>query len=135
TVGSNVKGVSVGQRVVINPMMTPSYIGSGGPEGAFTEELLVRDARVGDSLLPIPDDLPFEVAALTEPLAVALHGVNRSQAKPGEKVVVFGCGPIGLGMVLWLVDRGHTHVIAVDLAPGTLTPAKQPGARPPLNAA
>ena len=44
-VGDQVKGVSVGQRVVINPMMTPSYIGSGGPEGAFTEELLVRDAR------------------------------------------------------------------------------------------
>ena len=105
SVGSDVKGVRVGQRVVINPMMTPSYIGSGGPEGAFTEELLVRDARVGDSLLPIPDDLPFEVAALTEPLAVALHGVNRAQAKAGDKVVVFGCGPIGLGMVLWLVQR------------------------------
>jgi (R,R)-butanediol dehydrogenase/meso-butanediol dehydrogenase/diacetyl reductase len=46
--------------VIINPMNTPSYIGSGGPEGAFTEELLVRDARVGDSLLPIPNDLPYE---------------------------------------------------------------------------
>src|SRR5689334_23041005 len=78
-VGDQVKGVSVGQRVVINPMMTPSYIGSGGPEGAFTETLLVRGARIGDSLLPIPDDLPFEVAAMTEPLAVALHGVNRAQ--------------------------------------------------------
>src|ERR1700742_1930573 len=87
TVGSNVTGVLVGQHVVINPMMTPSYIGSGGPEGAFTEELLVRDARVGDSLLPIPEDLPFEIAALAEPLAVALHGVNRSQAKPGDKIV------------------------------------------------
>src|ERR1700737_1759874 len=110
TVGPDVKGVSVGQRVVINPMMTPSYIGSGGPEGAFTEELLVRDARVGDSLLPIPDDLPFEIAALAEPLAVALHGVNRAQAKTGDKVVVFGCGPIGLGMVLWLGDRGGKGV-------------------------
>jgi (R,R)-butanediol dehydrogenase / meso-butanediol dehydrogenase / diacetyl reductase len=115
-VGAAVKGASVGQRVVINPMMTPSYIGSGGPEGAFTEELLVRDARVGDSLLPIPDDLPYEIAALTEPLAVALHGVNRAQVKPGDKVVVFGCGPIGLGMVLWLADRGVTDVVALDLA-------------------
>ncbi|MDP9141512.1 MAG: alcohol dehydrogenase catalytic domain-containing protein, partial [Pseudomonadota bacterium] len=96
-VGDAVKGVSVGQRVVINPMMTQSYIGSGGPEGAFTETLLVRDARIGDSLLPIPDSLPYEIAALTEPLAVALHGVNRAQVKPGDKVVVFGCGPIGLG--------------------------------------
>src|SRR5688572_6411495 len=38
-VGDAVNGVSVGQRVIINPMQTPSYIGSGGPEGAFTEEL------------------------------------------------------------------------------------------------
>jgi 2-desacetyl-2-hydroxyethyl bacteriochlorophyllide A dehydrogenase len=133
TVGSNVKGVSVGQRVIINPMMTPSYIGSGGPEGAFTEELLVRDARLGDSLLPIPDDLPFEVAALTEPLAVALHGVNRALAKAGDKVVVFGCGPIGLGMVLWLVDRGVTDVVALDLSPERLERATALGARAVIN--
>jgi 2-desacetyl-2-hydroxyethyl bacteriochlorophyllide A dehydrogenase len=132
-VGSAVKGVSVGQRVVINPMMTPSYIGSGGPEGAFTEELLVRDARVGDSLLPIPDDLPYEVAALTEPLAVALHGVNRAQAKAGDKVVVFGCGPIGLGMVVWLVDRGVTDVVALDLSDERLGRAKALGARAVIN--
>jgi 2-desacetyl-2-hydroxyethyl bacteriochlorophyllide A dehydrogenase len=134
-VGSAVKGVSVGQRVVINPMMTPSYIGSGGPEGAFTEELLVRDARVGDSLLPIPDDLPYDVAALTEPLAVALHGVNRSQVQAGDKVVVFGCGPIGLGMVVWLVDRGVTDVVALDLSDERLDRAKALGARAVINPA
>lgn len=132
-VGNAVKGVAVGQRVVINPMMTPSYIGSGGPEGAFTEELLVRDARIGDSLLPIPDDLPFAVAALTEPLAVALHGVNRAQTKAGDKVVVFGCGPIGLGMVLWLVDRGVKDVVALDLSPERLERAKALGARAVIN--
>lgn len=132
-VGDAVKGVAVGQRVVINPMMTPSYIGSGGPEGAFTEELLVRDARVGDSLLPIPDDLPYDVAAMTEPLAVALHGVNRAQAKPGDKVVVFGCGPIGLSMVLWLVDRGLTDVVALDLSSERLERAKALGARAVIN--
>ena len=128
-VGDDVENVSIGQRVVINPMMTPSYIGSGGPEGAFTEELLVRDARLGDSLLAIPDDLPFEIAALTEPLSVALHGVNRSEAKPGDKVVVFGCGPIGLGMVLWLVERGITDVVALDLSPERLERARALGAR------
>jgi (R,R)-butanediol dehydrogenase/meso-butanediol dehydrogenase/diacetyl reductase len=133
--GSEVKNLSLGQRVVINPMNTPSYIGSGGPEGAFTEELLVRGARVGDSLLPIPDDLPYDVAALTEPLAVALHGVNRSLAKPGDKVVVFGCGPIGLGMVLWLVDRGVKDVVALDLAPERLERAKALGASAVINAA
>jgi threonine dehydrogenase-like Zn-dependent dehydrogenase len=134
-VGAAVQGVSTGARVVVNPMMTPSYIGSGGPEGAFTEELLVRDARVGDSLLPIPADLPYEVAALAEPLAVALHGVNRAQAQPGDKVVVFGCGPIGLAMVLWLVDRGIGDVVALDLAPERLARAAALGARAAINPA
>src|SRR5271163_886900 len=135
SVGSAVKGVSVGQRVVINPMMTSSYVGSGGPEGAFTEELLIRDACVGESLLPIPDDLPYEVAALTEPLAVALHGVNRAEVKPGDKVAVFGCGPIGLSMVLWLIDRGVTDVVALDLAPERLERARALGARAVINPA
>lgn len=132
-VGAEVRGLTVGQRVVVNPMMTPSYIGSGGPEGAFTEALLVREARIGESLIPIPDDLPFDVAALAEPLAVALHGVNRGQAKAGDKVVVFGCGPIGLGMVLWLVDRGVTDVVALDLAEERLERARALGARVALN--
>ncbi|MFN3798836.1 MAG: zinc-binding dehydrogenase, partial [Sphingobium yanoikuyae] len=115
-VGDEVTGVSVGQSVIINPMMTPSFIGSGGPEGAFTEELLVRDARLGDSLLPIPDGISYDVAAMCEPLSVAMHGVNRAQARAGDKVVIFGCGPIGLGMVLWAIDRGCQDVIALDLA-------------------
>jgi 2-desacetyl-2-hydroxyethyl bacteriochlorophyllide A dehydrogenase len=132
-VGDAVEHVAVGQRVVINPMNTPSFIGSGGPEGAFTEEVLVRDARVGDSLLPIPEDLPYEIAALSEPLAVALHGVNRAGVKPGDKVVVFGCGPIGLGMVLWLVDRGVTDVVALDLSPERLERARALGARAVIN--
>ena len=134
-VGKDVQGVSVGQRVIINPMMTPSAIGSGGPEGAFTEELLVRGARLGDNLLPIPADLPYEIAAMTEPLAVAMHGVNRMEVKPGDKAVVFGCGPIGLGMVMWLVDRGVTDVVALDLAPERLERAKALGARAVINPA
>ena len=133
SVGSAVKDVSVGDRFVINPMNTPSNIGSGGPEGAFTDQLLVQQARVGDSLLPIPDDLPYEIAAMTEPLAVAMHGVNRAEVKPGDKVAVFGCGPIGLGMVLWLVDRGVTDVVALDLADERLERAMALGAKAVVN--
>lgn len=114
-VGSNVQGISVGDRVIVNPMMTPGNIGSGGPEGAFTEELLVREAQLGASILPIPEGIPYDIAAMCEPLAVAMHGVNRAEVKAGDKAVVFGCGPIGLGMVLWLVDRG-VDVVALDLA-------------------
>lgn len=126
-VGAGVKDVQIGQRVIINPMQTSTFIGSGGPEGAFADEVLVGDASAGASLLPIPADLPYEVAALAEPLAVAMHGINRAEAKAGDKVVVFGCGPIGLGMVLWLVDRG-CDVVALDLAPERLERAKALGA-------
>ncbi len=134
-VGSEVQGISVGQPVIINPMNTPSNVGSGGPEGAFTEELLVREARLGDSILPIPEGISYDIAAMCEPLAVAMHGVNRMNVKPGDKVVVFGCGPIGLGMVLWLVDRGVTDVVALDLAQERLDRAMALGARAALNPA
>ena len=132
-VGSDVAGVAVGDAVIVNPMMTPSNIGSGGPEGAFVNELLVREAESGTNLLPIPEGVPYDVAAMCEPLAVAMHGVNRMQVKAGDKAVVFGCGPIGLGMVLWLVDRGITDVIAFDLAPERRERALALGARAALD--
>ncbi|GAM04339.1 zinc-dependent alcohol dehydrogenase [Novosphingobium sp. MBES04] len=127
-VGGDVAGVEPGQRVIVNPMMTPSYIGSGGPEGAFTEELLVRDGIAGVNILPIPEGVSYEVAAMCEPLAVALHGVNRAQAKAGERIAIFGCGPIGLGIVLWAIDRGCRDVIALDLSDDRLERAKALGA-------
>lgn len=127
-VGSEVEGLSVGQAVILNPMNTSGFIGSGGPEGAFTEELLVREGRLHDNLLPIPEGISYSVAAMCEPLAVSLHGVNRAEAKAGDKLVIFGCGPIGLGMVLWAVDRG-CDVIAVDLAEERLERAVTLGAR------
>lgn len=132
-VGAEVSGIAVGDAVIVNPMMTPSNIGSGGPEGAFTEELLVREARLGDSILPIPEGIPYDVAAMCEPLAVAMHGVNRAEVKAGDKVVVFGCGPIGLGMILWLVDRGVSDVVAFDLAPERRERALALGARAALD--
>lgn len=134
-VGSEVEGIAVGQPVIVNPMMTPGNIGSGGPEGAFTEELLVREARLGDSILPIPEGISYDVAAMCEPLAVAMHGVNRAEVRAGDKVVVFGCGPIGLGMILWLVDRGVTDVVALDLAPQRRARALALGARAALDPA
>jgi threonine dehydrogenase-like Zn-dependent dehydrogenase len=127
-VGSEVADIALGDAVIVNPMNTPSFIGSGGPEGAFTEELLVREARLGDSILPIPAGIPYDIAAMCEPLAVALHGVNRAEAKAGTKLVIYGCGPIGLGMVMWAVDRG-CDVIALDLAEERLERARSLGAK------
>src|ERR1700755_1384925 len=49
--GKGVKGISIGQRVIINPMQTSTNVGSGGPEGAFADEVLVGDARLNDSII------------------------------------------------------------------------------------
>ncbi len=135
SVGREVTGLSVGDAVIVNPMATPSNVGSGGPEGAFVDQLLIREAEKGTNLLPIPEGVPYDVAAMCEPLAVALHGVNRAQAKAGQKIVVFGCGPIGLGMVLWLADRGVEELIAVDLSDERLDRARALGAKYTINPA
>ncbi|MEV0636238.1 zinc-binding dehydrogenase [Streptomyces sp. NPDC050619] len=84
--------------------------------------------EVGKSVAVFPDDVPFAVAALNEPMAVARHCVNRSEAKPADKVVVFGAGPIGLGATIWLKLRGVEHVVVADVIPSRLEIALAVGA-------
>jgi L-iditol 2-dehydrogenase len=135
-VGAEVAGISVGDHVVVNPMAAPSgIIGNGGARGALADYLLVEDAVRGKTLEVIPDHVPFEVAALNEPMAVARHGVNRTQPKPGDKVVVFGAGPIGLGATIGYKSVGVSHVVVVDLIPGRLDKALKVGADAVINAA
>jgi 2-desacetyl-2-hydroxyethyl bacteriochlorophyllide A dehydrogenase len=133
--GAEVAGVSDGMRVVINPMSTNAVIGCGGPEGAFADYLLVREAELGRSVFAIPEGLSFAAAALAEPLAVARHGVERADPRTGEKVVLFGAGPIGLGAVIWLRRRGITDLVVVDLNEQRLARAKALGAAHVLNPA
>ena len=66
--------------------------GPGGPNGAFAEYVRVPASQ----LLRIPDAVGMREAALSEPLAVALHGISVSGAKPGDRVLVTGAGPIGM---------------------------------------
>ena len=112
-VGADVTDIAVGDHVVINPMAAPSgIIGNGGATGALAEFLLIENAVRGTSLEVIPDHIPFEVAALNEPMAVARHGANRCKPRPGDKVVVFGAGPDrtwrGAGIqVTWRKPRGR----------------------------
>lgn len=90
-IGADVTGLRVGDHVVINPMAQPSnIIGNGGDSGALADYLLIENAVRGVSLEVIPDHIPWEVAALNEPMAVARHAVNRCQPKPTDKVVIFG---------------------------------------------
>ena len=61
----------------------------------MSEYLVIQNAVAGKSVALFPGTLPFEVAALNEPMAVARHCVNQSGARTADKVVVFGAGPIG----------------------------------------
>jgi 2-desacetyl-2-hydroxyethyl bacteriochlorophyllide A dehydrogenase len=135
-VGAEVTGLKVGDRVVVNPQGAPSgIIGCGGELGGMSEYLLIEDAEVGKSVAVFPDTVPFDVAALNEPMAVARHCVNRSEAKPGDKVVVFGAGPIGLGATIWLKLRGVKHVVVADVIPERLETALAVGADAVINSA
>lgn len=135
-VGAQVSGLAVGDHVVINPMAAPGgIIGNGGASGALADYLLIENAVRGTSLEVIPDHVPWEVAALNEPMAVARHGANRCRPKPTDKVVVFGAGPIGLGATLAFKSLGVSHIVVVDLLPGRLDKALQIGADAVINSA
>lgn len=135
-VGADVEGISIGDHVVINPIASrTALIGSGGPQGALSEFLLIEGAVLGTHLALISKDVPFEVAALNEPMAVARHAVNRTSPKQGDKVVVFGAGPIGLGAAIGYKLSGASSVVVVDIQPARLEKALAVGADAVINSA
>lgn len=116
-VGADVGGPRAGDRVVVHPGDDElGRIGNGAPEGGLAPLLLVRDVARRGRLFPVPDAMPLEVAALTEPVNVGIHAVEQSEAAPGEAVAVFGCGPIGLAAIAALRDRGVERVVGIDLS-------------------
>lgn len=132
-VGSEVSGLVPGTRVVLNPMAAGNSIGNGGGQGGFTPELLVPNAGEGGALFPIPESMSFDAGALAEPLGVGMQAVNRSGARPGEKIAIFGSGPIGLMALATLKFRGVDDVVVVDLSDTRLEVAKKIGARETIN--
>jgi (R,R)-butanediol dehydrogenase / meso-butanediol dehydrogenase / diacetyl reductase len=128
-VGAEVRDAAAGDRVVVHPADDQQgRIGSGAPEGGLTPLLLVREAAKGRRLFPVPDAMTLGVAALTEPAAVGMQAVNQGEVAPGDRVAVFGCGPIGLLAIATLADRGVRDVVAVDTSRRRLELAQQFGA-------
>ncbi len=74
--------------------------------GAYGEYVLVPERIATLNLHRVPDHLPGEIAALLEPLACCLHGVERADVKPGQVVAVLGVGPIGLMLCACVADAG-----------------------------
>ena len=135
-VGADVTRLEVGDHVVVNPMASAGdIIGNGGSRGALADYLLIPDAVRGVQLEVIGKHVPFEVAALNEPMAVARHAVNRCRPQVTDKVLICGAGPIGLGAVLAFKSLGVQHVVVADLIAARLDTALQVGADAVINSA
>ncbi|MBC7631324.1 alcohol dehydrogenase catalytic domain-containing protein [Aeromicrobium sp.] len=128
-VGVDVSNVVVGDRVTVNPIAPCGTCqrcraGEGnlcshldGSAGGFGDQVLVRNANVGQRLFILPDHVSFEEAAFLEPLSVAYRAVDRARPHVGEPAIVFGLGTIGQCVAQILKARGVTDVIAVDTSP------------------
>lgn len=144
-VGRGVKGLQRGDRVIVNPWLSceprglaPCRACQAG-QGRFCESFTSGPVGTGMHLgtasnahggfapyisahqsmcYRIPDEVPFEVAALADPFSVSFHAVHKAPPQPGQKVLVFGCGALGAS-VIHTVARLYpgVHVIAVDVEP------------------
>ncbi|OBF06123.1 alcohol dehydrogenase [Mycobacterium sp. ACS4054] len=99
--------------------------------GGYAERMLLS----APLLLPVPNGLDFKHAALTEPMAVGLHAVNKSNIAPGETALVIGCGPIGIAIIAALRARGVENIVASDFSPKRRELATAMGAHQTLDAA
>lgn len=108
----------IGARVCSVPILfAPTGIEQVGYSnrypGAMAEQFVLQEAM----LLPVPDALSSNTAALTEPLAVGEHAVGLSGLELGQPSLVVGCGPVGLAVIAALKARGHGPVLAADFSP------------------
>ena len=101
--------------------------------GAFAEFVDVPAPIVAQNLLVIPEHVSSRLAAMVEPLACVVHGMEIADVQLGDTVAVIGVGPIGLMFVRLATLRG-ARVIAVDMQEARLEAARACGARECVNA-
>ena len=149
--GPNTIGPAVGQLVAVSPSrpcgscqyclrghanhcLNMRFYGSAMPfphiQGAF-RELLLADAA---QCVPA-DGITSDEAAMAEPLAVCLHAIRQAGSLVGAKVLVTGCGPIGVLTVMAARRAGASEIVATDLSDFTLEAAHEAGADVALNVA
>lgn len=123
------KPVPVGRPVVAFPLLRgdggvhPIGLSAAAP-GAYAEQVVVEESL----MLAVPNGLRPDLAALTEPMAVAWHAVRRGEVGKGDVAVVIGCGPVGLAVICMLKSHGARTVVASDYSPGRRALAQRCGA-------
>ncbi len=156
-VGDNVSGVSEGDHVIIawvpscgscafclggqpnlceahmtTAVGTPSFLVGGDPmfgyagTGTFAEEVVVR----AESAIPIPKDVPFDIASLIGcgVMTGAGAALNTAKVQPGASVAVFGAGGVGISTIQGARICGAADIVAIDVVEGKLDMAKRFGA-------
>jgi threonine dehydrogenase-like Zn-dependent dehydrogenase len=126
SLGSAVSEVAIGTRVVCDPDPKCGACDScraGRPAnctnivalGVYRDGALARYVTApANSVYPIAETVPTELAALVEPLACVVNGTNRAAIRPGESVVVFGAGAIGCLFIAVLRASGAARIIAIE---------------------
>lgn len=125
-VGNKVSRLKVGDHVAIDPNVycgtcspclrgdvhfCENMIGIGTTEfGGFSEHCIVPEKAA----YKVPEDLPFEYAAMVEPLSCCLHGIDRSGIKPGATVMIVGFGAIGQMMLQLSFIAGAAKVVVLE---------------------
>jgi len=102
--------------------------------GAYAEYIKVPSRIVTLNTQVIPDHVSYEEAAVTEPLACVLHGVEEARVKLGDTVAIIGAGPIGLLHLLTVKKMGASKVIISDTVDERLQLAQELGADVTINA-
>jgi L-idonate 5-dehydrogenase len=144
-VGAEVTGLVPGDRVAVSPSrpdwgdiyaregmpnqsLGMRFYGSAMPfphvQGAFREVLIAEAAQCAK----VPAGVSDAAAAMAEPLAVCLHAVTRAGSLLGKRVLVTGCGPIGVLTILAARRAGAATIVATDIAAGCLAHAERAGA-------
>ena len=151
-IGADVAGYALGERVAISPSqpcgtclycqqglqnhcLDMRYYGSAmrtpHVQGAFRKELVIELSQAHRLAEGVSDG----EGSMAEPLAVALHAVNRAGPLLGKRVLVTGCGPIGALVVIAARRAGAAHIVATDMTAHPLRSALKVGADQAINVA
>ena len=150
-VGTEVKGLEVGQRVMVAPNFgcghcrqctsgnnnrCPNYGAVGVTmDGGFAEYMRIPAPYIlQGNLIPIAGDVDPAAAALIEPFACVLRGQDALDIRPGDVVLVVGAGPIGVMHTMLARLRGASRVIVSEVQPARLEQALRAGADRVVNA-
>jgi L-iditol 2-dehydrogenase len=141
-VGTAVKNIKAGQRIAIEPAMPCGecdqclagrshtcrklkFLGCPGQADGCLSEYIVMPAR---SCIPISDNLSYDQAAISEPLAIGVYAVKQSIPMQGTKIGILGFGPIGMSVLLPALSQGASRVYVSDKIDKRLEIAKKCGA-------